>query len=77
MLIQMIKKTILYLAIFTAGFSANSQPNPDLLYLLEGQKEVKVKEVGLTSIKYTHPNEETIYTISKLPVRKIVFASRT
>lgn len=71
----MIKKTILYLAIFTAGFSANSQPNPDLLYLLEGQKEVKVKEVGLTSIKYTHPNEETIYTISKLQVRKIVFAS--
>lgn len=71
----MIKKTILYLAFFTAGFSAFAQTNPDTLYLLEGQMEVKVKEVGLTNIKYTHPNEETVYTISKHQVSKIVFAS--
>jgi hypothetical protein len=74
-LIPMIKNTFLYLAIFNLGFSAYPQTNPDTLHFLDGQKEVKVKEIGLTSIKYTHPNEETIYTISKLQVRKIVFAS--
>lgn len=71
----MIKKLILQLALIFAGFSAYAQSAPDTLFLLEGQKEVKIKEIGLNSIKYSHPNEETVYTISKHQVSKIVFAS--
>jgi hypothetical protein len=71
----MIKKSILSLALFIAGFSAYSQSGSDTLYLLDGQKEVKIKEVGLNSIKYSYVNEETVYTISKHQVSKIKFAS--
>lgn len=71
----MIKKTILSLAILASFSSAFGQKQSDILFLLDGQKEVSVKEVGLSSIKYSYPNEETVYTISKHQVSKIVFAS--
>lgn len=71
----MIKNSVFLLVFSLASLVAYSQTKSDLLYLLDGQKEVKIKEVGLISIKYTHPNEETVYTISKHQVSKIVFAS--
>jgi len=71
----MIKKTILSVAIMASFSSAFGQKQSDVLFLLDGQKEVSVKEVGLTSIKYTHPNEETVYTISRHQVTKIIFSS--
>ncbi|MBC6366571.1 hypothetical protein [Algoriphagus sp. AK58] len=71
----MIKKSILYLAFFITSFTVYSQSNSDTLFLLEGQMEVKIKEVGLNNIKYTYPDEETVYTISRYQVSKIVFAS--
>ncbi|GMQ29307.1 hypothetical protein [Algoriphagus confluentis] len=69
------KKPALLVAFGFASLTAFSQSNSDILYFLDGQKEVKIKEVGLTSIKYTYPNEETVYTISKHQVEKIVFGS--
>lgn len=71
----MIKKSILSLVIFASFSSAFGQKQPDVLFLLDGQKEVSIKEVGLNSIKYSYPNEETVYTISRYQVTKIVFSS--
>ena len=71
----MIKKSILSFAILASFSSAFGQKQPDLLFLLDGQKEVSIKEVGLSSIKYSYPNEETVYTISRHQVTKIVFSS--
>lgn len=71
----MIKKSILSLVIFASFSSAFGQKQPDVLFLLDGQKEVSIKEVGLNSIKYAYPNEETVYTISRHQVTKIVFSS--
>ncbi len=71
----MFKKTILTLATLGCFSTTFGQIQSDVLYLLDGQKEVSVKEVGLNSIKYTYPNEETIYTISRHQVIKIVFSS--
>jgi hypothetical protein len=71
----MIKKSILSLVIFASFSSAFGQKQPDVLFLLDGQKEVSIKEVGLSSIKYSYPNEETVYTISRHQVTKIVFSS--
>ncbi|WP_192348913.1 hypothetical protein [Algoriphagus sp. Y33] len=49
--------------------------NNDVLYLAEGAKEVQVKEVGNNLIKYTFPEENTLYSVSKFQVKKILFAS--
>jgi hypothetical protein len=71
----MIKKHVILITLIFSSLVVFAQSNSDKLYLLDGQKEVKIKEIGLTSIKYTYPNEETVYTISKHQVSKIVFAS--
>jgi len=71
----MIKKSILSLVIFASFSSAFGQKQPDVLFLLDGQKEVSIKEVGLNSIKYAYPNEETVYTVSRHQVTKIIFSS--
>lgn len=69
------KSAFLFLA--TMAFSALSfaQSKNDVLYLLDGPKEVQVKEVGFNTIKYTFPNENTVYSVSKHQVTKIEFAS--
>lgn len=71
----MIKNIILSIAAISSFAPVFGQSQPDVLHLLEGKKEVIVKEVGLNSIKFTYPNEETIYTISKHQVVKIDFSS--
>ncbi len=38
-------------------------------------KEVNVKEITEVAIKYTYPGEETLYTLNKMLVNKIQFAS--
>lgn len=71
----MLKKIVFLISFSLFSAAAFSQSKSDIIYLLDGQKKVNIKEVGLNSIKYTHPNEETVYTISKYQVSKIVFAS--
>jgi hypothetical protein len=70
-------KTRLFILLIILGISSkiNAQTKPDVLFLQEGTKEVVVKEVGQTEIKYTFPNEETIYSMNKYLVKKIVFGS--
>ncbi|WP_439490390.1 hypothetical protein [Algoriphagus sp.] len=65
---------ILACLIFFAS-SVNAQTKNDVLFFAEGPKEVQVKEVGTNLIKYTFPEESTIYSVSKHKVNKIVFAS--
>jgi hypothetical protein len=60
--------------VFIQGF-AFAQDKYDLIYLPEGPKEVKVKEISQSGIKYTHPGEEVIYTINKFLVSKVEFES--
>ncbi|GAA0878218.1 hypothetical protein GCM10009119_11860 [Algoriphagus jejuensis] len=60
------------LAFSTASFA---QSKNDVLYLLDGPKEVQVKEVGFNTIKYSYPNENTLYSVSKHQVTKIEYAS--
>lgn len=66
--------SILSFLLFAAGLSFG-QSKPDILHLTDGSKEVKIKEVGQTIIKFTYPQEETIYSISKHQVEKIEFGS--
>lgn len=69
-------KPITFLAIlfFVNGITFG-QSKSDILHLLDGSKEVKIKEVGQHLIKFTYPEEETIYSISKHQVEKIEFSS--
>ncbi|GAB3217362.1 hypothetical protein J0A67_00240 [Algoriphagus aestuariicola] len=62
----------LSLSLATLSFS---QTKNDVMHLLEGQKEVQVKEVGFNTIKYSYPNENTVYSVSKHQVTKIEYAS--
>ncbi|TDK50853.1 hypothetical protein [Algoriphagus formosus] len=54
---------------------AIAQDKYDILHLPDGTKEVKVKEISQSGIKYTHPGEEVIYTINKFFVSKVEFES--
>lgn len=71
----MLKPLAFLIVSFLINFGTFAQGNYDLLYTINGTKEVKIKELGFNSVKYIHPNEETVYTISKYQVEKIVFAS--
>jgi hypothetical protein len=70
-------KNIILILLLALGISVtlSAQTKPDKLFLQNETKEVMVKEVGLSEIKYTFPNEETIYSINKYLVQKIVFGS--
>lgn len=71
----MTKPTILLLFALLVSTFSFAQSKNDILYLLDGPKEVQVKEVGFNAIKYTFPNENTVYSVSKHQVTKIEFAS--
>ena len=68
-----------YLSLFLVSFSLSifsfAQSKNDVLYLLDGPKEVNVKEVGFNIIKYSFPDESTVYSVSKHQVTKIEYAS--
>lgn len=66
---------LLISAVIFIGTQAFAQSKHDILYLSEGPKEVKVKEIGQSNIKYTYPNEEVIYSINKFLVSKVEFES--
>ena len=70
-------KKIFFTLLAVAGFTSLTfaQKSVDLLHSLDGPIEVQVVEVGFNTIKYTFPNEKTIYSISKHQVSKIEFAS--
>lgn len=70
-------KSILLFFVTMASFSsfALAQSKNDVIHLIEGPKEVQVIEVGFNTIKYSFPNENTVYSISKHQVSKIEFAS--
>ncbi|MDX5339917.1 MAG: hypothetical protein LPK25_12865 [Cyclobacteriaceae bacterium] len=63
------------LAAMSLSTIAFAQKSVDLLHSLDGPLEVQVVEVGFNTIKYTYPNEKTVYSISKHQVSKIEFAS--
>lgn len=67
-----IVSSLLFLVLGISGFA---QTKNDLLFLPDGPIEVQVKEVGTNLIKYSFPKENTVYSISKFRVNKIVFAS--
>ncbi len=69
------KLLFLCLVLLTSTTFSFSQTKNDVIYLAEGPKEVEVIEVGFNTIKYSFPNEKTVYTISKHHVNKIEFAS--
>lgn len=71
----MYKSAFLFLVSLTISIITFAQSKNDVLHLLSGPEEVQVKEVGFNTIKYTFPNETTIYSISKHQVTKIEFAS--
>lgn len=66
--------SLVFLAFFTIS-KGISQSKNDIIYLTDGTKEVNVKEIGQSSIKYTYPGEEVIYTINKFMVSKVEFES--
>lgn len=67
------------LSILLVSFSLTTfsfaQSKNDVLHLLDGPKEVQVKEVGFNIIKYSYPNETTVYSVSKHQVTKIEYGS--
>ncbi|HSF56167.1 MAG TPA: hypothetical protein VLA71_20595 [Algoriphagus sp.] len=69
------KSAFLFLVSLTLSTFSFAQSKNDVIHLLDGPKEVQVKEVGFTTIKYTFPNENTVYSVSKHQVTKIEFAS--
>lgn len=69
------KPTILTAAFLLSWSLLSAQSKNDVIYLLDGTKEVQVKEVGINTIKYSFPNESTVYSVSKYQVSKIEFAS--
>ena len=70
-------KNILLLTFTVCYFSITlfAQTKSDKVFAQEGVKEVNVKEVTELAIKYTYPGEETLYTLNKMLVSKIQFAS--
>jgi hypothetical protein len=71
----MIKATAIFLtAVLTCTYSFAQSKN-DVIYLPNGPKEVRVAEVGFNVIKYSYPDENAIYSISKHQVTKIEYAS--
>lgn len=67
-----------FLIVFVLFFSVVNtfaQNKYDILHTTEGTKEVKIRELGEAEIKFSYPNEETIYTLNKFLVKKIQFAS--
>ncbi len=69
------KNPLLFFFFFLSVCSLSAQTNGDKLYLHEGVKEVIVDEVGVSTIKYRHLNENSSYVINKHQVQKIEFAS--
>ena len=69
------KSAFLFLVSLTLSTFSFAQSKNDVLHLLDGPKEVQLKEVGFNTIKYTFPNESTVYSVSKHQVTKIEFAS--
>ena len=69
------KSHFLFIATFLLSTFSFAQGKNDVLHLAEGPKEVQVTEVGFNTIKYSYPNEKTVYSISKHQVSKIEFAS--
>lgn len=69
------KLLILFLVSLTISTFSLAQSKNDVIHLAEGPKEVQVIEVGFNTIKYSFPNEKTVYSISKHHVNKIEFAS--
>jgi len=65
------------LAAFLVLLCANSlaQQKYDVIHLLQGPKEVQIKEVGFNEIKYSYPNETSVYSVSKHQVTKIEFGN--
>lgn len=70
------KKILLtaFTIVLAYGF-AFSQTKSDRLFLQNETKEVKILEVDLNTIKYTHPGEDVVYSISKTLVNKIEFST--
>ena len=52
-----------------------AQSKSDKVFTKNEVKEVNVKEVTDVAIKYSYPGEETLYTLNKMLVDKIQFAS--
>lgn len=69
------KSLLLVLATFSISTFTFAQSKTDVMHLSEGPKEVLIKEVSQNIIKFSYPQEETVYTISKHQVEKIEFAS--
>jgi hypothetical protein len=69
------KSILLFLATMAFSSIALAQNKNDVIHLTNGPKEVNVIEVGFNSIRYSYPNENTVYSISKHQVSKIEFAS--
>ncbi len=71
----MFKSLLLLLATFSLSTFSFAQSKNDVMHLMDGPKEVQIKEVGQNLIKFSYPQEETIYSISKHQVNKIEFSS--
>jgi hypothetical protein len=69
------KKTKLILILLLTVNTAYAQNKTDRMYLANETKDVIVEAVESNIIKYRHVNENTVYSISKNMVDKIVFAS--
>jgi hypothetical protein len=57
------------------GVSLFAQTKSDKLFTQNEVKEVNVKEITAVAIRYTYSGEETVYSINKILVNKIEFAS--
>ncbi|WP_075349538.1 hypothetical protein [Algoriphagus marinus] len=69
-------KILTSLLLFTFFFIGYAQSNLDTLFLTDGEtKGVKIIEVGKDEIKYSYPNETTVYSINRFLVEKIKFSS--
>jgi hypothetical protein len=69
------KPTILTTLLLLSWSSLLAQIKNDIIHLLDSKKEVQVKEVGLTTIRYSYPNESAVYSVNRHLVSKIEFAS--
>lgn len=71
----MIRSSLLIITFFLSLGIASAQTENDVIYFIEGPVEALVKEVGTDLIKYSYPNENAIYSVSKHQVTKIKFSS--
>jgi hypothetical protein len=71
----MSKSILLFLATFLFSTLSFAQSKNDVMHLMDGPKEVQIKEVSQHLVKFTYPQESTIYSISKHQIEKIEFAS--